>query len=78
MKIEDQTINRINPKKLLLSKWTAVTPEQKERHFIVSELIKDENEDVVSCILEPVINKNTYEVDWQILKNNEVWIMGWK
>jgi hypothetical protein len=26
--------NPISPKKLLLSKWTAVTPRHKERHFI--------------------------------------------
>jgi len=26
----------INPKKLLLTKWTAVTPVAKQKHFLVS------------------------------------------
>jgi Ala-tRNA(Pro) deacylase len=28
--------NRVSPKKLLLSKWTAVHPERKEKHFLVT------------------------------------------
>ncbi|MEB8431579.1 TIGR02450 family Trp-rich protein [Cocleimonas sp. KMM 6892] len=71
-------MNQINPKKLLLSKWTATAPVNKERHFIVSELIKDEEEKIIGCKLEAVINKNLYEIQWQRLKNNEEWLMGWK
>ncbi|GAA0418780.1 TIGR02450 family Trp-rich protein [Cocleimonas flava] len=71
-------MNQINPKKLLLSKWTATAPVNKERHFIVSELIKDEEEKIIGCKLEAVINKNHYEIQWQRLKNNEEWLMGWK
>ncbi|WP_299879751.1 TIGR02450 family Trp-rich protein [uncultured Cocleimonas sp.] len=61
-----------------MSKWTAITPENKERHFIVSELLKDEEERIIGCKLEAVINKNQYDIDWQRLKNNEEWLMGWK
>ncbi|MEH6455966.1 MAG: TIGR02450 family Trp-rich protein [Cocleimonas sp.] len=70
-------INRFNPKKLHLSKWTAVSPERKERHFIVSELIKNEDDEIIACNLEAVINKNVYEMDWAELKNKEIWLMGW-
>jgi tryptophan-rich hypothetical protein len=43
----------INPEKLLLSKWTAVQPRNKENHFIVTRLIRNEQEEtVVECILE--------------------------
>ncbi len=31
-----QTARRLNPKKRLLSKWTAVTLRDKEKHFIVT------------------------------------------
>ena len=75
---EDLEINRINPNKLLSSNWTAVNPKNKERHFIVSELLKDEEDKIVACMLEAVINKNDYKIDWQKLKNNEEWLMGWK
>lgn len=33
---------RLNPKKLLLSKWTAATPYGKEKHFIVTRVIPPE------------------------------------
>ncbi|HIE85335.1 MAG TPA: hypothetical protein EYP91_00515 [Gammaproteobacteria bacterium] len=31
-------MNRINPKKLLQSKWAAVTPAKKIKHFLVTEI----------------------------------------
>ena len=71
-------MNRINPEKLLLSKWTAVRPVQKERHFIVTRLIRSEDEQVTGCELEAVINKRSYEIDWQQLKDASNWLMGWK
>jgi tryptophan-rich hypothetical protein len=67
----------INPQKLLLSKWTAVTPANKEKHFLVTRLIKDEQEVVIACILEAVINHNEYEIAWNLLKDNTIWQMGW-
>lgn len=70
--------NKINPNKLLRSKWTAVKPENKELHFIVTKLIRDEDDVVVACELEAVINKNTYQLDWPLLKDTDTWLMGWK
>lgn len=67
----------INPQKLLLSKWTAVTPANKEKHFLVTRLIKDEQEVVIACILEAVINHNEYEIVWNSLKDKTIWQMGW-
>ena len=40
-------MNRLNPDKLLQSKWTAVTPKNRERHFIVTRLIRDEQDEHV-------------------------------
>ncbi len=71
-------MNRINPKKLLLSKWTAVQPQGKERHFIVTKLLRDDDENIIACELEAVINKKLYEIDWQLLKESSRWVMGWK
>lgn len=74
----NRSMNRINPEKLLLSKWTAVKPVQKERHFIVTRLLRNDDEKVIACELEAVINKNSYEIDWQQLKDSSNWVMGWK
>ena len=35
-------MNRINPRKLLLSKWTAAQPKHREKHFLVTQLFCDE------------------------------------
>ena len=71
-------MNRINPEKLLHSKWTALQVKQKERHFIVSRLQRADDEPILSCELEAIINNNVYEIDWQQLKDSSLWIMGWK
>ena len=33
-------MNPLNPKKLLLTKWTAVKPVAKQKHFLVSRVIE--------------------------------------
>lgn len=76
-------INSFNVNKLLLSKWTATTPIDKQKHFIVTELITeligDESEEkVIGCVLEAVINKQAFQIDWQELKDADRWIQGWK
>ena len=35
-------MNPLNPKKLLLTKWTAVKPVAKQKHFLVSRVIQPE------------------------------------
>lgn len=74
----NKPMNRINPEKLLLSKWTAVKPVQKERHFIVTKLLRSDDEQIIGCELEAVINKNSYEIDWKLLRDPSNWVMGWK
>lgn len=71
-------MNRINPAKLHNSKWTAVTPLNREKHFLVSEIEFEEDGTVLSCTIEAVISKNEYPIDWSELKNNEKWLQGWK
>ncbi|WP_417538079.1 TIGR02450 family Trp-rich protein [Marinomonas sp.] len=71
-------MHQINPNKLLLSKWTSTSPQQKEKHFIVSQLIRDEENIVIECILEAVINKHQYQLPWQALTSTENWLQGWK
>jgi len=81
LKIKSQKIaamNQINPNKLLLSKWTAVKPKKKERHFMVTKLIYAENEDIIGCELEAVISNNLYEINWKDLKDSSCWLIGWK
>ncbi|SON52959.1 TIGR02450 family Trp-rich protein [Vibrio tapetis] len=71
-------MNRINPAKLLNSKWTAITPTNREKHFLISKMTFDEDGLVTSCLLEAVLSKNTYSIDWRDLKNERQWSQGWK
>jgi len=71
-------MNRINPAKLLNSKWTAIKPANREKHFLISEVMFDEEGLVTSCLLEVVLSKNTYAIDWRDLKNERQWSQGWK
>lgn len=70
-------MNRINPRKLQGSKWTAIHPQNKEKHFLVTRVIKEE-ESIVSCVIEAVYSKRETTLPWQELENDEVWLMGWK
>ncbi|MFT5453516.1 MAG: tryptophan-rich hypothetical protein [Enterobacterales bacterium] len=71
-------MNKINPKKLLGSKWTAVMPSNKEKHFMVSHVEFDEEEQVISCSIEAVMSKRSIPINWHELKNDSNWLHGWK
>ena len=53
-------MNSLHPKKLLLTKWTAVNPISKNKHFLVSRVIEPEPPDVVTewIELEAVYSKS--------------------
>ena len=71
-------MNQINPKKLINSKWTAVQPDKKEKHFMVTEVEFDEEESVISCSLEAVLSRRSTLIQWQELKDVRKWVYGWK
>ena len=71
-------MNRINPSKLLLSKWTAAQPQNREKHFLITELFRDEEGTVLDVELQAVLTKRSERLDWQTLKNSDAWILGWK
>ena len=71
-------MNNINVKKLNNSKWTAANPVNKEKHFLITELEFDENNNVTHCLIEAVISHRTEQIDWIELKESEHWLQGWK
>lgn len=72
------TNNNLTPKKLLNSKWTAVKPSNKEKHFIVADVEFDEDGLVISCSIEAVMSKRVIAIDWHELKDQSNWLQGWK
>ncbi len=71
-------MNQINPTKLLNSKWTAVKPINREKHFLVADVEYDEDGTVTLCSIESVLSNNSYEIDWVELKDATKWLQGWK
>ncbi len=72
-------MNPLNPKKLLLTKWTSVTPVAKQKHFLVSRVIQPElaTEPVVLVEIEAVFSKATQVIAWRELQEEGVWRQGW-
>ncbi|MDO7598114.1 MAG: TIGR02450 family Trp-rich protein [Pseudomonadota bacterium] len=71
-------MNKMNPKKLLNSKWTAVTPIKKEKHFMMTEIGFNENRIVISCSIEAVMSKRTIPINWYDLKDDNNGLHCWK
>lgn len=72
-------MNQIQVKKLMLSKWTATQPVNKEKHFLVSKVIEPEilGGKIELIELEAVFSKKIYQMHWQELQNSEKWRRGW-
>jgi tryptophan-rich hypothetical protein len=70
---------RLQPAKLLLSKWTAVAPLHKEKHFLVTKLIEPETPGapLVWVELEAVRTRRSCRLAWRDLADTTRWIQGW-
>jgi tryptophan-rich hypothetical protein len=68
---------RLNPRKLLLSKWTAVHPQNREKHFLVSQLFSDDNGNLLQIELQAVHSQRCQRLDWRVLQDPEHWHIGW-
>lgn len=81
MKTESK--NLLHPKKLLLTKWTAVKPEHKEKHFIVVKLILPEQKNsdaplsIEQVVIEAVMSKRQQTIFWKSLRDTQIWKQGW-
>ena len=71
---------RLNPRKLLLSKWTAVAPRKREKHFIVTKLIEPETPTAPLELveIEAVHSRRSVILPWRDLTDTAKWVQGWK
>lgn len=72
-------MNALHPKKLLLTKWTAVQPVAKNKHFLVSKVIEpDLPEAAIEWVeLEAVYSKSLIRLAWRDLRDATLWKQGW-
>jgi len=66
-------------KQLLFSKWTAVRPRNKEKHFVVRRVFEETVEGCKSTFVEidAVISKRIRRLSLQELRDPTRWARGW-
>lgn len=71
--------NPVNRKKLPNSKWTAVTPLDREKHFLVLDWVRDDaGEPTDRVVLEAVLTNRLREIHWRDLEDSRSWRIGWR
>lgn len=72
-------MNPLNPKKLLLTKWTAAQPVCKDKHFLVAHVLVPEmaGDKIEWVDIEAVFSRETRRISWRELQNQDLWKQGW-
>jgi tryptophan-rich hypothetical protein len=70
--------NPVNFKKLPGSKWTAIRPEKREKHFLVLGWEVDElGAPTDRVLMEAVLTRTVNPVPWRELYDVRRWRVGW-
>jgi tryptophan-rich hypothetical protein len=71
--------NPLSPKKLLLTKWTAATPRDKEKHFVVIRVVEPVPPAVriEQVELQAVHSGRIVLLHWRELTDGRQWRQGW-
>jgi tryptophan-rich hypothetical protein len=71
---------KLQPAKLLLSKWTAAAPQAKEKHFLVTKLIEPEvpGAPIALVEIEAVHSRRARVIAWRELTDARIWLQGWR
>ena len=69
----------LSPKKLLHTKWTAVIPRRREKHFLVIKVIDPEAEGgpIEQVEIEAVHSRRIRVIPWRELQDPAMWKRGW-
>ena len=60
------------------SKWTAVEPINRARHFELKALERTGlQSDQIVCVMRCVVTRSSHRVPWNDLKNKKKWRKGW-
>ena len=72
-------INKLHPKKLLHTKWTATQPVNKEKHFVVLKVIDPAltRGRVEQVEIEAVFTHRIQLIPWKDLLDAKIWKRGW-
>jgi tryptophan-rich hypothetical protein len=73
------SMNPLHPKKLLLTKWTAVQPVARQKHFLVRQVHQPDvpGSPIEWVELEAVHSGRSLRMPWRDLRDPAVWKQGW-
>ena len=77
--MSSQQINRVLRKHLVNSKWTAVEPVDRDKHFLVKRVLraKAEEHELGLVELEAILSKRLHRVSRGELSDATRWRSGW-
>ena len=69
----------LNPQKLWKSKWTALEPRHKEKHFLVTKVIDPEQpKHLIEFVeVDVVLTRRSFMMRWEELTDKTKWVQGW-
>ena len=69
----------LNPKKLLLTKWTAVRPIDRQKHFLVTKVFTpDDPAAAIEWVeIEALMTGACQQIVWRSLLDERLWRQGW-
>ena len=72
-------MTHLHPKKLLLTKWTAVKPIDRQKHFLVTRVVlPDDPAAAFEWIeIDAVMTKVRQQGAWRSLRDETFWRQGW-
>ena len=71
--------NPVNFKKLPGSKWTAVQPVERQKHFAVLDWVRDDDGVPTGMIaVEAILTGAVRVMHWRELADPETWRIGWQ
>ncbi len=71
--------NPVNREKLPHSKWTAIAPVDREKHFLVVDWVRaDDGEPTDRLVIEAVLTRRVREIPWRDLEDPGRWRVGWR
>jgi tryptophan-rich hypothetical protein len=67
------------PKIRVLSKWTAAQPQNREKHFLVSQIHNPAKNQIPQGFveIEAVLTKRRQAIAIHELQNTQQWLVGW-
>jgi tryptophan-rich hypothetical protein len=70
--------NPVNRKKIAGSKWTKVRPENREKHFVVLDWVRDEDGEPTDMVeIEAILTGAVSIIHWRDLEDRSRWRIGW-